>query len=78
MTSMIQVHNLDCYVLIDLGAISSIVPPYMACKFYMTPECLLEPFSVSTSTGHTILVERVYRECSVLIYHRDAMIDLVS
>ncbi|XP_055814193.1 uncharacterized protein LOC129883587, partial [Solanum dulcamara] len=36
----------------------SFVTPYLASKFEILPECLLEPFSVSTPVGESILAER--------------------
>lgn len=77
-TGMLRVFSYDCYALLDPGATLSFVTPYMASKFGILPECLLEPFTVSTPTGEYILVERVYRDCVVSIYHRDTLADLVE
>ena len=77
-TGMLCVFSYDCYPLLDPGATLSFVTPYVAHKFDILPEHLLENFSVSTPTGETILAERVYRYCTVSIYHKDTLADLVE
>ena len=77
-TSILRIFTFDCYALLDPGATLSFVTPYVASKFGILPECLLEPFVVSTTTGKSILAERVYINCVVSIYHRDTLADLVE
>lgn len=60
------------------GSTLSFVSPYLASRFDRTTEYLLEPFSISTLVGDSILAERVYKDYSVLIYYRDTMVDLVA
>ncbi|WP_368859988.1 hypothetical protein [Microbacterium sp. C7(2022)] len=78
MTGMLRVFTLDCYTLLDPGATCSFVTPYVADRFEILPECLLEPFSISTPTSEPIRAERVYRDCVVSIYHRDTLADLIE
>ena len=52
--------------------------PYISMNFDILPEQLLEPFSVSTPVGDSILAERVYRDCPVFINHKSTMADLVE
>lgn len=75
---MIRVLSFDCYVLMDPRATLSFVSPFIAYKFDMTLESLLQPFNVSTPVGDFVLAERVYRDCSVFIHHRETMADLVE
>ena len=77
-TGMIRVFSFDCYALLDPGATLSFVTPYVANQFAILPECLLEPFSVSTPIGEFIRAERVYRDCTVSILHKDTSADLVE
>ncbi len=41
--------------------------PYVVMNFDVLPEQLLEPFSVSTPVGESILAERVYRDCVISV-----------
>ncbi|XP_015168556.1 uncharacterized protein [Solanum tuberosum] len=77
-TSMLKVFSTDVYALIDPGVSLSLVTPYLAMGFGISPEKLLEPFSVSTHVGKSILVERVYRDCTIFVYYKDTMDDLVK
>ncbi|KAG5572875.1 hypothetical protein H5410_062641 [Solanum commersonii] len=63
-TGMIQIFNFDVYALLDPGASLSFVTLYVAMNFDVLPEKLLEPFSVSTPVGESILADRVYRDCT--------------
>ncbi|KAH0764671.1 hypothetical protein KY285_000542 [Solanum tuberosum] len=47
-------------------------------NFDVLPENLLEPFSVSTPVGESILAEIVYRDCTISVYHKSTMADLVE
>ncbi|XP_049364124.1 uncharacterized protein LOC125828844 [Solanum verrucosum] len=47
-TGMLQVFSIDAYTLLDPGATLSFATPFMAMKFEILPEVLLELFSVST------------------------------
>lgn len=46
--SMLRVFDFDVYALLESGANLSFVTPYLAIRFDMTPEILLEPFLVYT------------------------------
>ncbi|KAH0636415.1 hypothetical protein KY290_036860 [Solanum tuberosum] len=61
-----------------LGVRLSFVTPYIAMNFDILPKQLLEPFSVSTPVGESILSERVYRDCTISFNHKDTMADLVE
>ncbi|XP_049372732.1 uncharacterized protein LOC125837697 [Solanum verrucosum] len=72
-TSMIKVFTFDVYALLDPGASLSFVTPYVAIRLDILTEQLLEPFSVSTRVGESILVERVYRDCTISVNHKYTM-----
>lgn len=50
----------------------------MTYKFDILPEHLLDPFNMSTLIGESILDKKVYRGCTLSIYHRDTIDDLVN
>ncbi|WMV08759.1 hypothetical protein MTR67_002144 [Solanum verrucosum] len=52
------------------------VTPYVAMRSDILPECFLAPFSVSTPIGTSILLERVYRDCTISVNHKDTVVDL--
>ncbi|WMV09239.1 hypothetical protein MTR67_002624 [Solanum verrucosum] len=56
----------------------SFVTPYIAMRFDILPKQLLEPFTVSTHVGESILAEKVYRDYANSINHKDTMVDLVE
>uniref|UniRef100_M1DV54 Polyprotein n=1 Tax=Solanum tuberosum TaxID=4113 RepID=M1DV54_SOLTU len=72
-TCTIQVFKFDVYAL----SLSS-VTPFVALNFDVLLEKLLEPFSVSTLVGEFILVQRVYRDCTIYVNHKSTMADLVE
>ncbi|WMV42009.1 hypothetical protein MTR67_035394 [Solanum verrucosum] len=77
-TGMIKVFTFDVYAFLDPGVSLSFVTPYIAMRFDIIPEKLLDPFSVSTSVGDSILAERVYRNCANIVNHKDTMDYLVE
>ncbi|KAG5606531.1 hypothetical protein H5410_028023 [Solanum commersonii] len=47
-------------------------------NFDVLHEKLLEPFSVSTPIGESILAERVYRDCTISVNHKSTMADVIE
>ena len=47
-------------------------------NFHVLPKQLSESFSISTPVGKSILVEKVYRDCTFSVYHNSTMDDLVE
>ncbi len=47
-------------------------------RFDVLPDVLLDPFSVSTPIGDSIVAKRVYRKCLVSLSHRVTLVDLVE
>ena len=75
---MLQVFNFDVYALLDLGANLYFVSPYVAMKFSIDLEILLEPYSVYNPVSESIIASRVYRGCPIYILHRVIPCDLVE
>ncbi|XP_049363665.1 uncharacterized protein LOC125828397 [Solanum verrucosum] len=59
-TGMLRGFKLDVYVLLDPGATLSFVTSYVSMKFDVLPDVMLEPFSVSTSIGDSVVAKKVY------------------
>jgi len=78
LTAMLKVFQLDVYALLDPGATLSFVTPYVLMRFDVLPDVLIEPFSVSTPIGDSIVAKRVYRKCPVSLSHRVTLVDLVE
>ena len=57
-TVLLQFYHLYFYALLDPGASLSFVTPYIAVHFGVSPEILVEPFSVSTPVGKSIIAQR--------------------
>ena len=55
-TDMLQVVNFVVYALLDPGANLSFVSPYVAMKFSIDPEILLEPYSMYNPVGESKLL----------------------
>jgi len=52
--------------------------PYMAMRFNILLDVLLDPFSVSTPIGEFIVAKGVYRKCLISLSHRVTHVDLVE
>uniref|UniRef100_M1DZ46 Gag-pol polyprotein n=1 Tax=Solanum tuberosum TaxID=4113 RepID=M1DZ46_SOLTU len=46
--------------------------------FDVLPNVLLDPFSISTIVGDSVVAKRVYRKCLVSLSHRVILVDLVD
>lgn len=77
-TGMVRVFSFDAYTLLDLSATLSFVAFYVITMLDYFPQHLLKPFSMSTPIDEFILVERVYRGCTLSIYHRNTIADFVE
>ncbi|WMV24317.1 hypothetical protein MTR67_017702 [Solanum verrucosum] len=47
-------------------------------RYDVLPEVLIEPFSISTRVGDSLVAKRVYRRCPVSLSYRVTLIDLVE
>ena len=66
------------YALFDIGATLSFVTPFVARKFNVLPDVLIEPFSVYTPMGDFVVAKRVYRKCHVMLPNRVNLADSVE
>ncbi|KAH0644675.1 hypothetical protein KY284_032559 [Solanum tuberosum] len=62
----------------NTGATLSFVTPSVAMKFEILSEVLLEPFTVSTPVGYSVVAKRVYRSCPISLSDRVTLVDLVE
>ncbi|KAF3684468.1 hypothetical protein FXO38_00255 [Capsicum annuum] len=77
-TGMLRIFSHGVYVLIDPGSTLFYVTPYVAVGFGLEPEVIIEPFSISTSVGDSVVAKRVYRNCVVSIHGRETVADLIE
>ena len=75
---MIKVFAFDIYALLDPGECLSFVTLYSSMNFDVLPEQLLEPFSIYTPFCESILVETIYRDCTISVNNMSTMADLVE
>ena len=75
---MLQIFHVHVYTLLDPGASLSFVTLYIERNFGISLKILAEPFSVSTLVGKTIIAQRVYRNCPIMIFQKVTSADLVE
>ena len=69
-TGMLKVFNFDVYALLDLGANLSFVTPFIATRFDIVPDMLLEPYLVSNPVGESIVARKICKQCPVFVMHK--------
>ena len=52
------------------------VTSYIAIDFRVSPKILAEPFLVSTLVGKSIVSQRVYQNCPIMVSHKVTLVDL--
>ncbi|WMV59236.1 hypothetical protein MTR67_052621 [Solanum verrucosum] len=77
-TGMLKVFYLDVYGLLDPCATLSFVMPYVAMRFDILLDVLIDPFSFSTPIGESIVSKRVYGDFPASLPHRVTHVDLVE
>ena len=65
------------YALIDPGSTLSFISLFVVSRIGIESE-LIEPFEVATPVGDFVIATRVYKNCSVVIYSRRTVADLVK
>ena len=60
-TGMLQVLSINVYGLQDSGATLYFLNPLVAMKFKVLPDVLIEPFSITTAVGDSVVPRRVFR-----------------
>ena len=74
---MLKLVHLDVYDLLYFDSTLYFVTPYMAMRFDVLQDVLIDDFSVSKPIGEFIVAMRVYRNCLISLYRRFAHVDLV-
>lgn len=69
-TNVLKFLNFDVYALLDTSANFPLVTPFLATRFDMHPRILLDPFSVYTPVGESILAKRAYKIFHVSVLHK--------
>ena len=77
-TGILKVFQLDVYDLLDPGATLSFMMPYMTMRFDVLLDMMLDPFSVSTPVGDSIMAKRVYKKCPISLSCKVTLVDLVE
>ena len=57
-TGMLRIFSCDVYVLLNPGSTLSYVISYVAVGFGFEPKVIVEPFSVSTPVGDSVVAKR--------------------
>ena len=66
------------YALLDPGSSFSYVTPLIAVNFKMSPEIIPKPILVSTPVGDSIIAQKVYKKCPIILHHRVLLADLIE
>ena len=77
-TSMFKVFHIDIYALLDPGTTLYFVTLYKDIRFDIHLDVLLDPFSVFTPIGKSIMANKVYRNSLVSIACRVTHFDFVE
>ncbi|XP_070029723.1 uncharacterized protein [Nicotiana sylvestris] len=77
-TGILTIHSHAIYALIDPVSTLSYITPFIAGKLDMRSELLPQSVEVSTLVGDSIVVNHVYRGCTMLINDRPTSVDLVE
>jgi len=64
---MLKLFSRDVYCLLDLGSTLCYVTPFVIVHFGFSPECILDPFFISTLVADFVMARRVYRGCVVSV-----------
>lgn len=75
-TTMLKLFSSNVYYFIDLKSTLFYVTPFVAVHFSLGPECILDPFSVSTPVGESMDTRRVYKGCEVSVGGWETLVDL--
>ena len=75
---MLYIFQFDVYALLDPGSSFSYVTPLITVNFEMRLEIIPEPILVSTLVGDSIVAQKVYKKCPVIVLHRVLLADLIE
>ena len=77
-TGMLQFYSVNFYAFLHPRATLSFVTLLVSGKFDVLPDVLVEPFSICTPMGDSIVAKRVYRKYPVMLPNRVTLGDLVE
>ena len=75
---MLQVFSTFVYALLDLRSTLSFVTPLLSLTFEILPEVLHDPIVVSTPLRENVRIDRVYKDCLIVICGKTMCADLVE
>ena len=75
---MLILFSFDVYALFYPGATLSFVTPLIATKFYILPDILYDPLSVSTFVDNSAVVRRLYKGCPISMPYRFMLVELIE
>ena len=75
---MLKVFYIFLHALLYVGATFSFVNLLVAKKFYIFPDILHQPFTVSTIGGEPVVSKSVYRYCPIMFPNRVSYVELVE
>lgn len=75
MTGTLQLFFYDMYCFLDLGSTLSYVTLFVDVYFGFNYEVILDPSSISTSIGDSLVAKRVYKGYMVVVGSRQTVVD---
>ena len=75
---MLQVFSINGYALLDPSPIVSFLTPLVSRKFNVLPDVLIEPFSIITPMGDSVVAKRAYISYPIIFPSRVTLVDLVE
>lgn len=75
---MIKLFYHDVYYLLNSGSTLSYVALFVIMLFGFGPECILNPFFISTLINDSAVARIVYRGCVLSIGDRETLVDLIE
>ena len=74
----LHVFFVNFYAMLDQGSTLSFVTHLVGRKFDVLLDVLIEPFSICTPIGDSVVAKSVYRECPIMLPNRVTLVDLVE
>ena len=69
-TCIMQVFLTSAYALLYPGSTLLFVTPLFSLTFEIQPEVLHDPIVVSTPLGETVRIDRVYKDCPIVVHFK--------
>ena len=75
---MLKFFSIYVLALLDVGATLSSVTSLVSKQLVIFPDILNEPFILCTLVGGSVVPERVYRYCTIMLHNRVTHVELVE